>query len=297
VEKVKKSLFYRIKKERAAYFFILPLFLLFVVFLFKPIIEAIILSFYKVNLQDLTWIGLTNYFNLFKEPIFWLELKNTLIFVIFFTPACITLALLLSAIMFKLPRSLQSFFRGAFYLPAVSAGVVTSMVWLWIFNPSFGLLNYFLSLMHMKPVIWLGSPNPARFAVMVVVLTWLIGTHIILYLAALAAIPKTVYEAAQIDGANSYQKFFQITIPLVMPTTVYLFVTLTIGIFQICDVIFLLTGGGPMYSTASIAYRIYQLGFLYFRFGEASTQGVALLIIVFTASFLQFKYLNKKLEF
>lgn len=292
-----RGIWHRVKKERWAYFFILPTLLFISIFLFKPVIESIRLSFYEADLRTQTFIGMQNYVNLIRDRIFWLELKNTLIIVSLLVSLMISLSLLISVTIVNLSLRWQSFYRAAFYLPAVSAGIVTSMVWLWMFNPAYGLLNYILSLVGLGPVIWLGHPNWARFSVVLVVLSWTIGTNIILYLAALMGIPRSIYESAEIDGANSMQKFLRITLPLIMPTTLYILIMTTIGAFQIWEVVYLLTGGGPAYQTTTFVYRIYQLGFLYFRFGEASAHATILLMIIFTISFFQFKYLKRELEF
>jgi len=298
VEKViHKTLFQRIKKERSAYLFILPAFLLFIFFAFKPLMEAIKLSFYQENLKAQTFIGIKNYIQMIGDPLFWLELKNTFLFVSLLVPLIVGLALSIALIIAKFGKIMQSFFRGAFYLPVVSAGVVMSMVWAWIFHPVYGLLNYVLSLISIGPIPWLATPTTARLAVITVVLHWTIGSAIIIYLSALSSIPKGLYEAAEIDGAGSWHKFAKITIPLVSPTTVFLLVTNTIGVFQIWKAIFLMTSGGPAYTTTSIVYRVYRLGFLYYRFGQASAHAVVLLVVIFVISFLQFKYLNKKLEY
>lgn len=292
-----KSLWHRMKRERWAYFFILPSLFLISVFLFKPVVEGIRLSFYKANLRGQIFIGMQNYVNLVKDHIFWLELKNTLIIVSLLVSLIISLSLLISVTIVNLSLRWQSFYRAAFYLPAISAGIVTSMVWLWIFNPAYGLLNYILSFIGLGPIIWLGHPGWARFSVVLVVLSWTIGVDIILYLAALMAIPKSIYESAEIDGANFIEKFFRITLPLIMPTTLYILITTFIGAFQIWEVIYLLTGGGPAYQTMTFVYRLYQLGFLYFRLGEASTHATFLLMIIFAVSFLQFRFLKRELEF
>lgn len=292
-----RKILHRIKKERSAYFFILPTFLLIFIFLFIPLIQGIRLSFFSVSLKEQTWVGLQNYLELFQDSVFWLELKNTLIIAGLLVPLLIGFSLLIASLILKFNNKLQSFFRAAFYLPVVTSGIVMSMVWLWIFNANYGLLNYLLSLINIGPIIWLGERNPARLAVVIVVFSWLLGVNIILYLAALSAIPKYIYEAAILEGTNWWQMFYYITFPLVMPMTLYLLITSTMGAFQIWEAIYLLTGGGPAYSTTTIAYRIYQLGFLYFRFGQASAQAVILLIIIFSVSFLQFRYLHKKLEF
>jgi len=291
------NLFHRIWKERSAYFFILPTLIGFLFFSLKPLIEGIRLSFYEANLRQQVFIGLDNYSKVFQDPFFWLSLKNTFLFVVVLVPLILFISLFIALVISKLSSFWQSFFKGAFYLPAVSAGVVMSLVWLWIFNSTYGLFNYILSIFHILPITWLGDDNPARVAIIIVVISWVVGMKIILYSSALAAIPKSIYEASEIDGANSWQKFWNITWPLITPMTIFLLVTLTIGISQIWEAIFLLTGGGPHYATTSLVLRIYQLGFLYFRFGEASVYAVVLLMIVFTIAFFQFRYLNKKLEF
>lgn len=291
------SLWHRIRKERSAYFFIAPTFLLTSLFLFGPVAESIRLSFYKASLREQTFVGVRNFVKLLEDPIFWLEIKNTLVIVYLFVPLVIGMSLLIAITLVKLSNRWQTIYRAAFYLPAVSAGVVMTMVWRWIYNPSFGLLNYLLSLVDLGPVIWLGRPNWARFCVVTVVLGWTLGTNVILYMAALMGIPKSIYESAEIDGAGSMQKFFRISLPLVAPTTLYILVISTIGAFQIWEAIYLLTGGGPAYSTTTFVYRIYQLGFLYFDFGTASAHATVLLAIIFTISFFQFRFLKRKLEF
>lgn len=292
-----KDLWHRIRREGSAYLFIAPIFLLTSLFLFKPVIESIGLSFCEASIKTQNFIGIDNFVNLLHDRIFWLELKNTLIIVSLLVSFKITFALFVASTIVSLKGRGQTFYRAAFYLPAVSAGVVTSMVWLWIFNPVYGLLNWLLSLVGIGPIVWLGQANYARLSIVLVVFSWSIGMNIILYLAALMGIPKSIYEAADIDGVNSLQKFFRITLPLIMPTTLYLIVVDTIGAFQIWEVIYLLTGGGPAYQTMTFVYRIYQLGFLYFRFGEASAHAVVLLAIIFTISFFQFKFLKRELEY
>lgn len=290
-------LWLRIKKEKSAYFFIAPTLFLTSLFLFAPVIESIKLSLYDAGLRSKTFIGLQNYFDLLHDPIFWMEIKSTIIIVSILVPLTLGFSLFIALVLAKMGQISQSIYRAAFYLPAVSAGIVTTMVWLWLFNPAFGLLNWILSLARLGPIIWLGEPSWARLSIVFVVFGWVIGTNIILYLSALLGVPNSIYEAADIDGANPFQKFFKITLPLIVPTTLYLLVIGTIGAFQIWEVIYLLTGGGPAYATTTFVYRIYKLGFLFFRFGEASTHAVILLIIIFSISFFQFKILKRKLEY
>jgi len=286
-----------LKRDRSAYLFILPAFLFAAIFTFIPLGQGLYLSLFKAGITEREFVGLRNFVKMASNPFFWSEIKNSFILVGGLVVLNLSLSLFIAIAIYRFRNSLQSFFRLAFYLPAVCAGVVTSMVWLWIFNPHFGLLNYLLSLVGIAPVYWLSVAGTARLAVVVVVCTWTLGADIILFLAALNAVPEMLYDAAKIDGASSLQRFFYITIPLIMPMTVYVMITLTIGGFQIWAAIFMLTAGGPAHATTNIVYKLYQLGFGYFKFGEASAYGVLLLFIIFPIAFLQFRYLSKKLEF
>ncbi len=292
-----KVLWSDIKKARSAYIFLLPTLLGFLVFQARPLFEGIRLSFFEANLKSQTFIGLKNYADLMSEPLFWVELKNTLFFVAILVPLTTFLALGISLLLATLGSKLQTFFRAAFYIPVVSAGLVMSMVWLALFNPVYGLLNYFLSLLGFEPVLWLAMPGPAKVAICIVVVAWTIGIKIIIYLAALLGIPKTYYEAADLDGAGPLKKFYHITLPLLAPATAFVVVSGTIGLFQLWQVPYLLTGGGPAYTTTTFVLRIYQIGFTYFDFGVASTHAVVLLGLVLSIAIVQFRYLNKQLEY
>lgn len=285
------------KRDKSAYLFLLPAFLFATIFLFIPLGQGVYLSFFKAGITTKEFVGLGNFAKMGSDPLFWVEIRNTIVFVVGLVVLNLSITLFIAVAIHRLSNFLQSFFRLAFYLPGVCAGVVTSMVWIWIFNPDFGLLNYLLGLIGVPPVYWLSEPDTARLAVIVVVCTWMLGSHIILFLAALNAVPEHLYEAARIDGANVVQRFFYITIPLIMPMTVYILVTTTVGAFQIWEGIYMLTAGGPAHATTNIVYRVYQLGFRYFRFGEAAAHGVLLLMIIFPIAFIQFRYLSKKLEF
>lgn len=291
------SLLKRMKKGRSAYLFLLPTVSLIAIFKIKPVIEGIITSFYEAGIKTRSFVGFANYTKMADDPLFWQELINTFIFVAAIVPATIAISLFIALVISKFKSRLQSFFRATFYLPAVAAGIVTGLVWLWIFHPGYGLMNYLLSLLGISPIFWLGQANSARLAIIIVLISQQIGIPILLYLSALAAIPNEIYEAAEIDGAGSWQKFFKVSLPLIVPTTAFILVMHTIARIQIFSLIYLLTKGGPAYSTISLAYRIFQLGFTYFRFGEASAHGVVLLSITFTIAFFQFRYLSRKLEY
>lgn len=287
----------RIWKSRAAYLFVLPAFLLFSVFLIKPMIESVVFSFYDIGFKESTFIGFSNYIEMFGSFSFWNALKNTLMFVLVVVPAKIILAFGIAFILSRYGRGTQSFFKGVFYLPVVSAGVVMTTVWWYIFDPLYGPLNYLFSLVGLGPVMWLSESSWAFRAVVIVLLNWQVGIGVILYSSALAAIPRGIYEAADIDGAGIMKKLFGITIPLILPITVFILVISTIGMFQVWQVIFLLTRGGPAYSTTSLVYRIFTLGFMDFDFGQASAYATILLIITFVIVYFQFRWLNKEVEF
>lgn len=293
---VKNNLTQQIKKSWAAYLFLLPLFSCLLILRFKPLVDGIILSAYQANMTTRTFVGLSNFQKIFRDPIFWQVMQNTFFYVLILVPLIVAISLLAAIIVSRLRFSFRMFFRAAFYLPVVSAGVVMSLVWIWMFNSEFGLINWLLSQVGIGKIYWLAESLPARFAVCTVQLGWSVGISFIIMLSALEIIPKQFYEAAEIDGAGKFRIFFHITLPLVMPSIAFLTVINTIARFQTFSPIVLLTSGGPYYGSSSAAYRIYEVGFKFFRFGESAAYGVILLLITFPIVYVQFRYLGKKLE-
>ena len=202
------ALFKRLYNGRWGYFFLFPAYLFFVIFTLIPLIQGLGFSFYEVGLKEKKFIGFDNFIKLADDSVFWKALTNTVLIVAGGVPVIVTVSLLVAVLVFPLTRWVQSFFRIAFYLPVVASGVVLSMVWLWILNPSYGLLNYLIGLFGMEPVAWLGTPWSALIMVIVVVVSFTLGMPIILFLAGLGGIPVDLYEAAMIDGANSRARFF-----------------------------------------------------------------------------------------
>ena len=285
------------KNQWQGYLFVAPALILFSVFLLKPMVDGIQLSFFEAGLPGKSFVGLENYVKMLNNPLFWISIKNTLWYVAIAVPVKIVLSLGIALMLYNRYKIVQSLFRGLFYLPTMSAGVAMTVVWWWMFNPLYGPLNYLLSLVGIPPIYWLGSISWAKLAVIFILMNWTVGFGIILYLSALSGIPKGIYEAARIDGANSLQRLVRVTIPLITPITVFLLVTTTIGVIQIWQIIYLLTGGGPAYSTLSIAYQVFQLGFVQFKFGQASAYATILLMLTFSVAYFQFKWLNRKVEF
>ncbi|MCM3135022.1 sugar ABC transporter permease [Paenibacillus polysaccharolyticus] len=281
-----------------AYLFILAPVLLFLVFTMYPVLTALVMSFQKYNIMNSTWVGLDNYERLVKDETFWKSIKNTVIFTLGTVPVNILITFVLSYFIFQMKSKWQTFFKATLYLPAVASGVTISIVWLAIFDPTdSGLLNRFLGFFGLDPVIWLGQSGTALFSL--ILMNWL-GSHgagIILYLAAMGGIPKSLYEAADIDHASGWTKFSKITWPLLKPTTLYLLVTGVITSFQVFISVYLMTQGGPNFATTTIAYLIYETAFKFYEFGLASAQSFVLAVIIIVISVIQFKYFSSDIEY
>lgn len=282
------------KEYLSGYLFILPNLALIAVFLIYPLFETFRLSFYDADIQGETFVGLQNYITIFSDPIFINSIKNTFYFVLIVVPAVVIVSFTLAAMMRDLRQSSKSIFRIIFYLPVISTPVVMTMIWSWIYNTNYGILNYFRSLFGYAPTEIMGTPTSAIIALSVVVATWSIGQPIILYLASMDGIPKDYYEAADIDGASPLRKFFNITLPLVGHTTLFVTITTTIATFQIFVVIYLLTGGGPYFATETLVFTIYRTAFTSYEFGKASAQGVVLFVIIAIIALVQLRLLRSK---
>lgn len=286
-----------IVKGRWGYFFIGPAYVLFTIFTIYPLFEGIRLSFYDAGLKMRTWVGFENYARLLTDSAFRRAFLNTLHFVVIIVPVILVLSLLFAVLIFGLNYVLQSIFRAAFYLPSVATGVVLVAVWLWIYNPTYGLLNYLTGLVGLPRIAWLGDARWALPALSVVVISWALGRPIILFIAGLNGISREVYEAAMIDGASSWQQFIRITLPLLTPTTVFVLVTQTIGVFQTFVVVQLLTRGGPAYATQTIVYSIYVTAFQFLQFGYAAAMGGVLLVVSGSIALFQLRLMRADIEY
>lgn len=281
-----------------SYIFIAPPVLVFLAFTLYPIYSAFIMSFQEYNVLQSKWVGLENYKEIFTSELFGKAFINTVIFTVANVPVNVLISLGLALLIFQLGKKQQTFFKASFYLPAVASGVTISLVWFWLYDPMpEGFFNQILSLFGIDNVNWLGSKDLALFSIILMTYLGGHGAGIILYLASLGGIPKTIYEAAEIDAAGPWSKFKNITWPLLKPTTLYMFVTGVIGSFQVFISIYLMTGGGPDHATTTIAYLIYQHAFEYFEFGLAAAESFILAFIIVVISVLQFKYLGSDVEY
>ncbi|MBP1996267.1 carbohydrate ABC transporter permease [Paenibacillus eucommiae] len=283
-------------KERWAYYFILPGYLIFLIFNFIPMIRTFVISFYEYNLVKQTYVGFRNYTDLFADSVFRASVINSIKFALIITPISTVVSLLIAVTIFPMRNWMQSIFRGAFFLPNVVGGVIVSAVWLWIYHPVYGILNYLLSLFGAEPVYWLADVSTALFSASFVVLTWTCGTLIIIFVAALGAISPTLYEAAKIDGASPVRIFFRITLPMLKSITAFVVITQLIFSFQIWEVVYLLTDGGPFNSTTTLVFDMYKRAFVRGDYGGASAEGMILVLIISMFALLSWYLFSERRE-
>lgn len=291
-----KSLLREMWKQRAAYLFLLPKMILFIAFIVLPVIWAFVISFQEFGIFESEWVGIDNYVATFQNEAFMIALWNTLKYTLVTVPVSILLALTLATLIHPLGRISQSFFRGAFYLPTVTSMVIIAMVWRWVYNYRFGLFNYFLSFFNIPAQDWLNQSDTALWALIIMSILIPPGVGIIMYLAAMGSIPESLYEAAKIDGAGSFQRWWQITVPLLKPTTLYLTMLSLIGSFQVFTQVILMTGGGPGDATETLVHLIYKTGFRDLEFGLASAQAIVLFVITLIFGLIQYRLLYRKSE-
>jgi multiple sugar transport system permease protein len=284
-------------RHKWSYFFILPSMVLFFIFIGYPVLQALVFAFQKVDLRGASWVGLKNFQDLGSSKLFWDTMRHTLIYAVAVVAAWITSSLIVAALIQPLSNRIQSLFRAAFYLPNVISIVIISFVWIWIFEPDYGFFNFLLRLVGIPRVLWLQNPDLALWSIVLSTVLIVPGTGVVLYSAAIGAIPRELYEAAEVEGANAVQKWFSITIPLLKPTTLYLMVIYTIAGFQIFERVYIMTGGGPINSTTTIVQLIFQTAFSDFNYGRASAEALILFAIIASFSFIQFRFLSSDVEY
>lgn len=238
------------------------------------------------------WVGLSNYTELAKDETFLKVFWNTIYFAGISVPAGIVISLFLAVALDQNIR-FKKFYRAAFFLPVVSSMVAVAVVWQFIYNPEYGLMNYVLSMIGMRGPDWLTSTVWAMPAVIITSVWKNLGFNMLIYLAGLQGISEDYYEAADIDGARWHQKFLFITVPLLSPTTFFVTVMSFIGSFQVFDTVFLMTQGGPARSTSVIVHYLYENAFKYFSMGYASAMAYILFFMVLVITLIQFWFQKK----
>ena len=281
----------------AGYLFMAPFLLFFFGFVVYPMFMCIFTSFFDATMgREDIFIGFDNYKELFSDSVFWIALRNTLVIVIVSVPVTCAFSLWIASLISKMPVAATSAFRCIFYLPVVTGSVAVTMVWKWMFNNYYGILNYLgkgLGLID-KNINWLGDPKYALGCIILILLTTSVGQPIVLYVSALDNVDKSLVEAAHVDGATEKQAFWRIKWPQMMPTTLYILVITTINSFQCFALIQLLTSGGPKNATMTIMYYIYYNAFKLYRYGYGNAMGVILAIIIAILSAAQFRLGKEK---
>ncbi len=274
------------RDARNFYFYTSPWLIGFFVLTLFPVLSSFWLMFTNTKLTGAgAFVGIENWIYAFTiDPVFLKSFGNTLYYVALFVPSCLILSFVIALLLNQKVKFL-GFFRTVFYLPYITAGVAVTILWGWIYNNDLGLLNYLLSVVGIKGPNWLGDPNIAMISIVILSL-WTIGNNIIIMLAGIQDIPNSYYESAWIDGASKLRTIFSITIPLSTPTIYFNLIVTTIAAFQIFDQPYVLTNGGPINSTYTVAMHMFQNAFKYGKMGYSSMIAWGLFIIIMTLTII-----------
>lgn len=292
IKKVKKSNLYK-SEHQAAFLFILIPIIGFVLFSMIPFFISLYASFTDWNgIGQMNFIGMKNYQNLIKDKYFWQTLSNTFYLMLGIPIGLMISFLLASALSRKIVG--KTIFRVIYYIPVVSSLAAISILWQWAYNGDFGLVNQVLDLVGIEGPNWLQNVNTVKPAIIIMAVWKGVGYSMLLYLAAIQSVPRTFYEAAELDGASAFQRFRYITWPMVKPITFFLIVTNIIGGSQIFTEINIMTPtGGPQYASASVVWYLWRQAFSNWKMGYASAISVVLGIIIFIITAVQF-YMNRR---
>jgi ABC-type sugar transport system permease subunit len=283
----------RIKRQIMPYLLVSPYIIHFILFVAFPVIFSIVLTFHKWNIiAPMEYTGLSNYIRLFQDEVFLKSLGNTLIFLVIHIPLQIIVALFLAHILNQNIK-FRGFFRAAFFLPVIVSGVVVTILWQQLYGFDTGLLNRLLVSVGLNKVGWLTDSNIAMPSIALMA-TWKnVGLYIVLFLVGLQTVPMQYYEAADIEGANKWQKFFRITLPMINPTIFMVVILSTIGGFSLFIEPYIMTGGGPLNSTISAVLYIYKQGFFYYHMGYSATLGLFFALIILLVVVIQKKFVER----
>jgi len=280
-------------ERRAAWLLLSPALGAILLFFAVPLVAALFLSLTDFDIYALAdvgnarFVGLENYTRLLRDPLFWKVLRNTLVFVVIGVP--LTLAAALGGALLvnsKLAR-LRGLYRTVFFSPVVTTLVAVAVVWRYLYHPRYGLINQMLGLVGLPAIDWLGNPAWATVAITLLAVWRSFGYGLVIYVAGLQAIPESLYEAAQLDGAGPWRQLRDITLPLLTPTTLFVAVLTTVSLFQIFAEPYVMTRGGPLYATTSITLLMYEQGFRWWNLGAAAAVAFVLFALIIVATGLQ----------
>jgi multiple sugar transport system permease protein len=279
----------------AAWFFLAPALALIGIFFFLPVAAALVLSVTDFDLYGIAnpantrFIGLQNYVRLLHTPDFWSALKNTFYFAFVGGPLTIAVALGAALLLSSKLVRFKGFFRTIYFTPFVTTLVAVAIVWRYLYHTRYGLFNYGLAHLGIGPIDWLGDPHWAMPAIILMAVWKGFGYNMLIFIAGLQAIPDELYDAAEIDGAGPFRRFFSITLPMLAPTLVFVAVITMIGYFQLFAEPYVMTQGGPLRSTTSVVLLMYEEGFRWWRMGYAAAIAFVLFVVILLATLVQFR--------
>jgi ABC-type sugar transport system permease subunit len=282
------------KYDKIGYVFALPYIFHFLVFVSFPLVFSLLLVFHRWDIiSPMKWVGFDNFIRLSKDELFFKSIGNTVIFLLIHIPLQIVVALLLAEFLNQKIR-FRGFFRASYFMPVVVSGVVITILWQQIFAQDTGVLNTLFARIGFMKVPWLTSIKLAMPSIAIMA-TWKnVGLYIVLFLVGLQSIPSYMYEAADIEGASHWRKFFHITLPMINPTMIMVVILSTIGGFSLFIEPYIMTGGGPMNSTLSAILYIYRQAFSFYHMGYAATLGFFFAVIVLTVVLIQKKVVERE---
>jgi multiple sugar transport system permease protein len=280
-------------RTKEAWIFLSPALAMIGIFFVIPVLAAFTLSFTDFDIYSLgNWkyirfVGFQNYVRIVETPLFWTALKNTFYFVLVGGPLSVAVSLGTALMLNSKLAKYKSLYRMVYFLPVVSSLIAVAIIWRYLYHPAHGLLNYFLSYFGISPVEWLGDPNLAMPAIIIMAVWKNFGYNMLIFIAGLQNIPEDLYEAAHLDGASWRQQFIEITLPMLKPTTVFIVMITIIGYFQLFAEPYVMTQGGPLNSTTSIVLLMYEQGFRWWSMGYAAAIAFVLFIIILFFTLLQ----------
>ena len=279
----------------SALLFLSPTLVIFTAFILFPVFFSFYLSFHSWNMfsGDTTFVGLENFSRMIQDAEFWQVLGNTAVYTFGTIPINMALSLWVAYLLNKKLKG-KKFLRTAFFAPVIISPVAAAVIWRWMYDPNFGLVNYLISFLGIGSINWLNEPTAAMFALIIMGVWKTFGINMILFSAGLQGIPDNYYEAAELDGAGKWAKFYHITIPMLAPTTFFIMIMSMISSFQVFDIVYVLTSGGPMGSTKVLVFYVYEYAFKFFEMGYASAISYFLFAVLFILTMLQVKYMKSK---
>jgi multiple sugar transport system permease protein len=288
VSKLNKGLSLKRRNALLGIGFILPTMIGLIIFYWYPLFSVFAYSLLEWNLiSSSTWVGFENYSRLFSDPEFYNALLNTTTFILLYVPPSLIIGFILALALNRKIRG-RIILRTAFVMPYIAMIVAVSIVWKWIYHPTFGLLNVFLKTIGLPTPAWLLDQKTVMLSIAIMGIWQMVGYNMLFYIAALQDVPKQLYEAAVLDGATSWKKHWYVTIPLISPTTFFVLIINLIGGFQVFDQIFMMTEGGPGNASTTMVYYMYNTGFNVMEIGYSSAVAVILFLILLIVTVFNF---------